>query len=204
MLVFWSHMKNGQGFKKPTNSQYLSLKNELTTIKSVLSFIEQELIGNDIIICTKTREIAFKIEKRNIPHLLGIQYSGGAKALWKDFKRNRLSIGNIMVKDDGTTFQKLSALHSFEDLFLKSCFLVGNGKYQNLTFDSAVRTGHLILAIGLKYVDDDQIYYPNTALNLKTKMMPNGERVLAIYTENSETGKLRYLQKHRKFKIKKY
>ena len=56
--------------------------------------------------------------------------------------------------------------------------------------------------IGLKYVDDDQTYYPNTVLSLKTKMMPNGDRVIVSYTKNSETGKLRYLQKHRKFRIK--
>lgn len=41
-------------------------------------------------------------------------------------------------------------------------------------------------------------------LNLKSKIIPEGQKVLAIYTENPETGKLRYLQKNRKYKIKKY
>ena len=192
------------GFKKPTNSEFLILQKELLTIKSVLSFIDSELIGKDIIICTQKTEISFKMETRNIPHLLGIYYDRGGKALWKDFKRNRLSIRNILIKADGTTFQKLSALHCFEDLFTKPCFLTGNGKFEKLTFDASIRTGRLLLAIGFKYSDDDQIYYPNTELNLKSKIIPEGQKVLAIYTENPETSKLRYLQKNRKYKIKKY
>ncbi|MDG4979798.1 PBECR4 domain-containing protein [Lactococcus lactis] len=86
------------GFKKPTNSEFLILQKELLTIKSVLSFIDSELIGKDIIICTQKTEISFKMETRNIPHLLGIYYDRGGKALWKDFKRNRLSIRNILKK----------------------------------------------------------------------------------------------------------
>lgn len=197
-------MKNNSGFKKPSNSEFIILQKELPMIKSVLSFIDSELLGKDIIICTAKKEVAFKIEKRNIPHLLGVSYNGGGKYLWRDFKKNRLSTNNMSIKGDGTTFQKLTALHCFNDLFLKSCFLAGNGKYEKLTFDACIRTGRLLLAIGLKYSDNDQIYYPNTVLNLKSKIIPNGEKVLAIYTENSETGELKYLQRHSKFTIKKY
>ncbi|MDM7655966.1 PBECR4 domain-containing protein [Lactococcus lactis] len=197
-------MKSNSGFKKPSNSEFIILQKELPMIKSVLSFIDYELLGKDIIICTAEKEVAFKIEKRNIPHLLGISYNGGGKSLWRDFKKKRLSTNNMSIKEDGTTFQKLAALHCFNDLFLKSCFLTGNGKYEKLTFDASIRTGRLLLAIGLKYSDNDQIYYPNTALNLRSKIIPNGEKVLAIYTENSETGELKYLQRNPKFMIKKY
>lgn len=41
-------------------------------------------------------------------------------------------------------------------------------------------------------------------LNLKSKIIPGGQKVLAIYTENSENGKIKYLQKHEKYELKRY
>lgn len=188
------------GFKKPTNSEFLNLQRELATMKSVLSVIQTHLINKDIVICTATKEVAFRIEQRNIPHLFGIYYNGGSRALWKDFKRNRLSIGSMQIKSDGTTFQKLSALHTFRDLFFKQSYLTGQGRYERLTFDSSIRTDKLLLAIGLKYSENDQIFYPNTALNIKSKIIPKGEKVLAIYTEDNLTGEMVYLQKRNNYK----
>lgn len=189
------------GFKKPTNSEFLRLQNELENMKSVLSVIQTHLINKDIVICTATKEVAFRIEQRNIPHLFGIYYKGGGKALWKDFKRNRLNIRVMQIKEDGTTFQKLNALRSFRDLFFKQSYLTGQGKYERLTFDSSIRTDKLLLAIGFKYSENDQIFYPNTVLNLKSKIIPKGEKVLAIYTEDCLTGEVVHLQRRSKYKV---
>lgn len=60
--------------------------------------------------------------------------------------------------------------------------LTGRGIYERLSFDASLRTNKLLLGIGLKFVDDEQVYYPNTSLSLKSKMMPDGEKVLRIYT----------------------
>ena len=54
--------------------------------------------------------------------------------------------------------------------------------------------------IGLKYSENDQIFYPNTALNIKSKIIPKGEKVLAIYTEDSLTDEMVYLQKRNNYK----
>lgn len=175
-------MANQYNFRPPTNKEFSILKSELEHIKALLGFIDEKLLYKDIVIKTKSKEIIFKIDKRNISHLLGISYKGGSKSLWYDYKKNRLSSGNISVKKDGTTVQKLRALHSFQDLFTKECVLTGRGIYERLSFDASLRTNKLLLGIGLKFVDDEQVYYPNTSLSLKSKMMPDGEKVLRIYT----------------------
>lgn len=175
-------MANQNNFREPNNKEFLILKSELDNIKALLKFINNKLLNKDIVIKTHTKKIIFKIESRNVLHLLGLSYKGGHKALWFDYKKNRISLGNVGVKRDGTTIQKLRALHSFEDLFTKECILTGEGRYESLTFDASLRTSKLLLAIGLKYVDEEQVYYPNTTLNLKSKIMPQGERVIKIYT----------------------
>lgn len=195
-------MKIDPKFKKPSNNEILLLNNMLDTIKKVLLFIDENLLNKDIIICTKEREVVLKITKRNVPHMFGIFYNGGANAMWRDFRKNRFAIHNIMIKKDGTTFQKLSALASLPDLFTGHCFLTGEGIYEKLAFDSSIRTAKLLLAIGLKFDDSDQMYHPNTALNLKSKILPPGDKVLAIYTEDCETGKIHYLQKNKNFVLR--
>ncbi|ANA49614.1 hypothetical protein [Lactococcus garvieae] len=83
-------MANQNNFREPNNKEFLILKSELDNIKALLKFINNKLLNKDIVIKTHTKEIIFKIESRNVLHLLGLSYKGGHKALWFDYKKKRI------------------------------------------------------------------------------------------------------------------
>lgn len=106
-------MANQYNFRPPTNKEFSILKSELEHIKALLGFIDEKLLYKDIVIKTKSKEIIFKIDKRNISHLLGISYKGGSKSLWYDYKKNRLSSGNISVKKRWYNSSKIKSFTFF-------------------------------------------------------------------------------------------
>jgi hypothetical protein len=158
----------------------------------VFHFVSEKLINKNIIIKTKEETITVRIVKSNLPHLLGIDYQLGYEQLWRDAIRGRIDMQKILIKSDGTTLQKLSALRSFIDLFTGNSRLVKDAKYERLYINRGIRTNKQLLALGL--IDRFTYYVPNTALNLKNKYFDSGSEILIIYTEDRKTGAIDILK----------
>ena len=62
----------------------------------------------------------------------------------------KLDVSSLLVKKDGTTFQRLAILNSVTELTSSHVRLTGSGRYLYLEFDYALRTKKQILALTLK------------------------------------------------------
>ena len=113
-------------------------------------------------------------------HLCGLYYSRGTKNFFLDCLDKKLDVSSLLVKKDGTTFQKLAILNSVTELTSPHVRLTGSGRYLYLEFDYALRTKKQILALTLK--DTSKKIVPQSLLDLKKKRdFPKGEAVIKIY-----------------------
>lgn len=63
----------------------------------------------------------------NFMHLCGLLYSRGSKNFFKDVIDRKVDLSKILVKTDGTTFQKLKVLNSFPELISNNSRLTKRG-----------------------------------------------------------------------------
>lgn len=133
-------------------------------------------------------KIAVYFSESNFMHLCGLYYSRGAKNFFLDCLDNKLKVSSVLVKKDGTTFQKLAILNSITELTSPHVRLTGSGRYLYLEFDYALRTRKQILALTL--IDTSKKIVPQSLLNLKkTREFPKGESVIKIYAVDFYNGK---------------
>lgn len=87
---------------------------------------------------------------------------------------------NLLVKADGTTFQKLQVINLLPELSKLDLKITSAGKYLKLQYDHAIRTRRELMAIAFQFDTDG--YIPLSLLNLSDTKFRNNELygVLAI------------------------
>lgn len=157
-----------------------------SAIYAAADYIQEKLIDKDIIVKTDKKNLMLRLQGRNIPHLFGLYQEGKVTDLWQSLKKHSLKFDKLYIKKDKSTFLKIEAMQSIQELFEGECRLIGNGIYQKVNFERGLRTNKLILMIGFDS-DNQGIAYPKTALNIKRIKVEKGEKVKTIYTVDRST-----------------
>ena len=152
----------------------------IPSLYKIAKYFKDNFFGKKVVYCTRNQKVSVYFSESNFMHLCGLYYSRGAKNFFLDCLDKKLDASSLLVKKDGTTFQKLAILNSVTELTSSHVRLTGSGRYLYLEFDYALRTKKQILALTLK--DTSKKVVPQSLLDLKNKRdFPNGEAVIKIY-----------------------
>lgn len=163
------------------------VKQYYDTLHEVALFLKDNFVNRKVTYCTDNDKIDLSFKRTNYMHLCGIEYKDGASKFFKDCLNKRLVVEKIVVKDDGTTFQKLQVLSSVKELLSSHVCLTSRGVYLHLSFDYALRTRKQILALTL--LDQVTEVVPQSLLALKNmKQFAKGDPVRAIYSKHNQSG----------------
>ena len=160
----------------------------IPSLYKIAKYFKDNFFGKKVVYCTRNQKISVYFSESNFMHLCGLYYLRGAKNFFLDCLDKKLDVSSLLVKKDGTTFQKLAILNSVTELTSPHVRLTGSGRYLYLEFDYALRTKKQILALTLK--DTSKKIVPQSLLDLKKKRdFPKGEAVIKIYAVDFYTGK---------------
>ena len=160
----------------------------IPSLYKIAKYFKDNFFGKKVVYCTRNQKVSVYFSESNFMHLCGLYYSRGAKNFFLDCLDKKLDVSSLLVKKDGTTFQKLAILNSVTELTSSYVRLTGSGRYLYLEFDYALRTKKQILALTLK--DTSKKIVPQSLLDLKKKRdFPKGEAVIKIYAVDFYTGK---------------
>lgn len=121
-------------------------------------------------------------------HLCGIFYLRGSKNFFIDAKHKKIDLSKVLIKKDGTTFQKLQVLNSLPNLISKNVRLTTRGKFLLLDCDYALRTSKQILALTLIDQNDRFNVVPQSILNLhRMKKFDAGEPIIKIESKQFDS-----------------
>lgn len=119
-------------------------------------------------------------------HLCGVKYIDGSTIFYKDVLNNKIDVSKVLIKADGTTFQKLQVIANLKDLVSGHVQLVAHQHFLYLEFDYALKTNKRILALTL--IDRNYVIRPQSILNLKnTNKRLKGENIIRIESEDLKT-----------------
>ena len=159
----------------------------IPSLYKIAKYFKDNFFGKKVVYCTRNQKVSVYFSESNFMHLYGLYYSRGAKNFFLDCLDKKLDVSSLLVKKDGTTFQKLAILNSVTELTSSHVRLTGSGRYLYLEFDYALRTKKQILALTLK--DTSKKIVPQSLLDLKKKRdFPKGEAVIKIYAVDFYTG----------------
>ncbi len=160
----------------------------IPSLYKIAKYFKDNFFGKKVVYCTRNQKVSVYFSESNFMHLCGLYYSRGAKNFFLDCLDKKLDVSSLLVKKDGTTFQKSAILNSVTELTSSHVRLTGSGRYLYLEFDYALRTKKQILALTLK--DTSKKIVPQSLLDLKKKRdFPKGEAVIKIYAVDFYTGK---------------
>ena len=160
----------------------------ILSLYKIAKYFKDNFFGKKVVYCTRNQKVSVYFSESNFMHLCGLYYSRGAKNFFLDCLDKKLDVSSLLVKKDGTTFQKSAILNSVTELTSSHVRLTGSGRYLYLEFDYALRTKKQILALTLK--DTSKKIVPQSLLDLKKKRdFPKGEAVIKIYAVDFYTGK---------------
>ena len=160
----------------------------IPSLYKIAKYFKDNFFGKKVVYCTRNQKVSVYFSESNFMYLCGLYYSRGAKNFFLDCLDKKLDVSSLLVKKDGTTFQKLAILNSVTELTSSHVRLTGSGRYLYLEFDYALRTKKQILALTLK--DTSKKIVPQSLLDLKKKRdFPKGEAVIKIYAVDFYTGK---------------
>lgn len=174
-------------YKRPGPNDSVVLKRYLGRLAQAASFFDQYFRNKAVTYVTAEETISLYFSATNFMHLCGIDYQKGAASFFDDCLAGHLVINEMMIKKDGTTFQKLQVLASINELIGSYVNLTLSGRYLYLEFDYALRTKKQILALTLKETPAKLV--PQSLLDLKRqKTFPKGIPVTAIYAKDLASG----------------
>ena len=176
----------------------------IPSLYKISKYFKDNFFGKKVVYCTRNQKVSVYFSESNFMHLCGLYYSRGTKNFFLDCLDKKLDVSSLLVKKDGTTFQKLAILNSITELTSPHVCLTGSGRYLYLEFDYALRTRKQILALTL--IDTSKKIVPQSLLNLKkTREFPKGESVIKIYAVDFYNGKeLIYYTEENDFKENLY
>ena len=181
-------MKKEEQFRTINTLEYNRIVHSIPSLYKIAKYFKDNFFGKKVVYCTRNQKISVYFSESNFMHLCGLHYSRGAKNFFLDCLDKKLDVSSLLVKKDGTTFQKLAILNSVTELTSPHVRLTGSGRYLYLEFDYALRTKKQILALTLK--DMSKKIVPQSLLDLKKKRdFPKGEDIIKIYAVDFYTGK---------------
>ena len=181
-------MKKEEQFRTINTLEYNRIVHSIPSLYKIAKYFKDNFFGKKVVYCTRNQKISVYFSESNFMHLCGLYYSRGAKNFFLDCLDKKLDVSSLLVKKDGTTFQKLAILNSVTELTSSHVRLTGSGRYLYLEFDYALRTKKQILALTLK--DTSKKIVPQSLLDLKKKRdFPKGEDIIKIYAVDFYTGK---------------
>ena len=181
-------MKKEEQFRTINTLEYNRIVHSIPSLYKIAKYFKDNFFGKKVVYCTRNQKISVYFSESNFMHLCGLHYSRGAKNFFLDCLDKKLDVSSLLVKKDGTTFQKLAILNSVTELTSPHVRLTGSGRYLYLEFDYALRTKKQILALTLK--DTSKKIVPQSLLDLKKKRdFPKGEDIIKIYGVDFYTGK---------------
>lgn len=174
-------------YKKLTNKERTKFLKYLSAIKIAGESYQNIFVGKRLRFYTSSKKyIELIAEKSNFMHLCGVKYTTGSINFYKDVLNNKIDVNKILVKTDGTTFQKLQVIANLKDLVSKHVQLVEHQHFLYLEFDYALKTNKQILALTL--IDKNYIIRPQSLLNLKnTNKRLRGKNIVRIDSEDLKT-----------------
>lgn len=188
-VFLWANsMKKEEQFRRINTLEYNKIVQSIPLLNKIANYFKDYFFGKKVVYCTSNQKVAVYFSESNFMHLCGLYYSRGAKNFFLDCLDKKLEVSSVLVKKDGTTFQKLAILNSITELTSPHVRLTGSGRYLYLEFDYALRTKKQILALTL--IDTSKKIVPQSLLNLKKKReFPKGESVIKIYAVDFYNGK---------------
>ena len=181
-------MKKEEQFRTINTLEYNRIVHSIPSLYKIAKYFKDNFFGKKVVYCTRNQKVSVYFSESNFMHLCGLYYSRGAKNFFLDCLDKKLDVSSLLVKKDGTTFQKLAILNSVTELTSPHVRLTGSGRYLYLEFDYALRTKKQILALTLK--DTSKKIVPQSLLDLKKKRdFPKGEDIIKIYAVDFYTGK---------------
>ncbi|MDT7039538.1 PBECR4 domain-containing protein [Lactiplantibacillus pentosus] len=187
-------MKHPQEYRRATPQDLKRIRLKMNDLQMAFNYVETELCDHKRYYfyqdSGKVAVMQLNVKRENFMHLCGFNYrSGGAKRFWHDLKRNHLVMENLLVKVDGTTFQKLQIINLLPELSKLNLKITGAGKYLNLQYDHSIRTKRELMAIAFQFDTDG--YIPLSLLNLNdTKFRNNELHVVLAIVDCFENGRL--------------
>ena len=143
-------MKKEEQFRTINTLEYNRIVHSIPSLYKIAKYFKDNFFGKKVVYCTRNQKISVYFSESNFMHLCGLHYSRGAKNFFLDCLDKKLDVSSLLVKKDGTTFQKLAILNSVTELTSPHVRLTGSGRYLYLEFDYALRTKKQILALTLK------------------------------------------------------
>lgn len=167
------------GYKKLSHNERKKFEYSLEYIRQAAVFFKEHFLCKEMIYQTEKSIISVVFKKTNFMHLCGVKYATGAAEFFNLALLKQIDLDKVFIKNDGTTFQKLSVLGSLGFLINPEIVLSDNAVYLNLSFDKALRTRTKVFALTL--INDNELFIPQSLLNLKrVNDFPKGEKVISI------------------------
>ncbi|WP_438838693.1 PBECR4 domain-containing protein [Streptococcus pluranimalium] len=187
-------------YKRPSSNEIIVLRRYFEKMFEAATFFNRYFRNKVVHYGTDNDMVAIHFSTTNFMHLCGIDYRKGPASFFDDCLLRHLVVDDMLIKRDGTTFQKLQVLGSVGELIGQYVHLTQSGRYLYLEFDYALRTKKQILALTLK--DTRSKVVPQSLLYLKRqKTFPIGAPVQCIYAKylNNNQIEIYYLRENRDF-----
>lgn len=172
-----------------STSEINQMKRSLNSIYTASSILQDSFVDKKVSYVGELSTIEVIFSTTNFMHLCGIEYKRGTSLFFQDSLDRKINLNHINVKSDGTTFQKLQVIGSIGLLLERNISIVGNGVYSSLKYDAAIRTKKKIIALSLK--QNAQYYVPISLLNLSSKELGSGQKVIRIVSEDLTSGEIK-------------
>lgn len=142
-----------------------------------------------------TKWLMFKPMAKHFRHLCGIEYKNpknnrnvSATQFYSLVKRKQLSPEGIIIKNDGTSIQKLEVIGQIDCLITKNIrILDGNISFYNFSFYKGIRTSKAIFCLALEQDRSHDYFIPLSLLNLKKEQndrLRKSHEVKCIFTRD--------------------
>lgn len=179
-------------FKNANLKEIGQLRRYMSIIYDNADFYSKHFVNKTIIYTTKNKKIELTARRDNFMHLCGVTYIDGPRKFFNDALDQKIQIKKILIKKDGSTFQKLQIMNQFQEMLGPHLRLTGRSNFTYLKFDHSIRTNKSILALAL--LNNQNYMVPISLLNLKfIHPFPNGEKIIKIESRDLKTGKITIL-----------
>lgn len=184
-------MRKKYNYRKLRPREYSYINRFLDDIHRAAVFYEATFVNKKVTFYTAKTSITVIASVTNFMHLCGISYLRGSKNFFLSAKYRKIDLDKVLIKKDGTTFQKLQVLSAFPELISGNVRLTGRGRFLVLDYDYALRTSRQLLALTL--INQSAKAIPQSLLNLHKKMFEKGASVVRIESQDFNSDQITVL-----------
>ncbi len=162
------------GFHVATQEEIELLNNKVGDLLSTAKFYKENMSQGNVVYVFKQddniKALRVKYGEENFSHLTGIKFDRkSAKGMLEDLVNEKTEQNAILVKNDGTTFQKLDVIQKLPEVIDASIISLNDldniQQAQKLRFSDALKTKDNSLLLALKDFEPE-VYRPYSLINL--------------------------------------